>query len=260
MKKLRIASFPDKGVFMGRLDDKVAIITGAAKGIGLASAQRFIEEGAKVVMTDIDDANGQAEAEKLGDSAFYIHHDVAKEDEWLHVFAQTRKKFGRVDVVMNNAGIATFEDIEQTTMESWHHLLSINLDGMMLGMKYGIENMKDHGGSIISLSSIEGLIGDPDLFAYNASKGAVRIMSKSAALDCARKGYNIRINTIHPGYIHTPMIDSHPEMLDHLVSLHPVKRLGEAVEVANMAVFLASDESSFSTGSEFVCDGGYTAQ
>jgi len=159
---------------------------------------------------------------------------------------------------MNNAGIGLQGNVEETSYSDWKKVIDVNLNGVFLGTKYGVIHMKEHGGSIINISSIEGLIGDPRIAAYNASKGGVRILTKSAALHAAP--YKIRVNSIHPGYINTPMIGEDPETLKYLISLHPMGHLGEAEDVANMALFLASEESRFSTGSEFVVDGGYTAQ
>lgn len=245
---------------MGRLDGKVAIITGAAKGIGLACATRFVKEGAKVVITDVDEEQGVKAAEALGDNATFVKQNVAKEAEWEKVMTATKEAFGQIDIILNNAGILSFNNAEEITEKDWHSVLSVDLDGVMWGVKLGIKEMKANGGSIINLSSIAGLIGISNLFAYNAAKGAVRMLTKSAALYCAENHYPIRINSIHPGYVHTPMVDVYPEMREQLESLHPMGRLGEPEEIANMALYLASDESSFSTGSEFVVDGGYTAQ
>ena len=246
---------------MARLDGKVAIITGGVKGIGLATAKAFVKEGAKVVITDVDDKGStEALATINSDNAMFVKQNVADEDSWELVFKQTEKAFGPVNVLMNNAGIGFTNNAEDITADDWHKILSVDLDGVMFGVKHAIKHMKEHGGSIINLSSIAGLVGVSNLFAYNAAKGGVRMLSKSAALYCAEQHYPIRVNSIHPGYIHTPMVDAYPEMAQKLVSLHPMGRLGEANEVASMAVYLASDESSFSTGAEFVVDGGYTAQ
>lgn len=245
---------------MGRLDNKVAIITGAAKGIGLACAERFVKEGARVVGTDVDEPTGRQNIAKLGNNAIFIRHDVSKEAEWQKVFAEAEKRFGKVDILVNNAGILEFNNAEEVDGDSWHKILSVDLDGVMWGVKSAIPAMKQHGGSIVNISSIAGLIGISNLYAYNAAKGGVRMLTKSAALYCAEKGYPIRVNSVHPGYIHTPMVDKYPEMRQSLEALHPVGRLGEPNEVTNLALYLASDESSFSTGSEFVVDGGYTAQ
>ncbi|GAK47528.1 3-oxoacyl-[acyl-carrier-protein] synthase [Secundilactobacillus oryzae JCM 18671] len=246
---------------MGRLDGKVAIITGGVKGFGLASAKIFVREGAKVVVTDVDETGSSDVLNELGGvNAIFVSQDVSKEDSWEPVFKAAVEKFGHVDVLLNNAGILSFNDAEHVDIDEWHKILSVDLDGVMLGVKYAIKYMKDGGGSIINMSSIAGLIGISNLYAYNAAKGGVRILTKSAALYCAEQHYPIRVNSIHPAYAHTPMVDAYPEMRETLEKLHPVGRLGSAEEIANMALYLASDESSFSTGSEFVVDGGYTAQ
>lgn len=246
---------------MARLDGKVAIVTGGVKGIGLASAKTFVREGAKVIITDVDDKGSAGALEEIGsDNAIFIKQDVSKEDQWERVFTEAEAKFGPVNVLLNNAGILEFNNAEDVTEDAWHKILSVDLDGVMYGVKHAIAHMKANGGSIINLSSIAGLIGISNLFAYNAAKGGVRMLNKSAALYCAEQGYAIRVNSIHPGYVHTPMVDAYPEMRESLEALHPMKRLANADEIANMALYLASDESSFSTGSEFVVDGGYTAQ
>jgi NAD(P)-dependent dehydrogenase (short-subunit alcohol dehydrogenase family) len=245
---------------MDRLQNKVAIITGGIKGIGLATAQAFVAEGAQVVITDIDGTNHQTVLEALSPSAHFIEHNVADEQAWETAFTKTIELFGHVDIVVNNAGILDFNDAEHITDDIWHKVLAVDLDGVMYGVKHGIAHMKKNGGSIINLSSIAGLIGIPNLFAYNAAKGGVKMLTKSAALYCAENQYQIRINSIHPGYVHTPMVDAYPEMRADLEKLHPLGRLAEASEIAQMAVYLASDESKFVTGSELVIDGGYTAQ
>ncbi|MBB1086205.1 glucose 1-dehydrogenase [Limosilactobacillus fastidiosus] len=251
---------------MNRLKDKVAIITGGSMGIGFASAKLFIKEGAKVVITARNSETGEKAAKELGPNAIFVQQDVSQERDWQRVIDTTLKTFDKLNVVVNNAGVGIFADAENITNDIWNKTIAINLTGTMYGIHYGINAMKDNheSNSIINVSSIEGLIGDPDLFAYNASKGGVRMMTKSAALDTARKGYDIRINSVHPGYIMTPLVEKQmaddPKLKDKLLGLHPVGRLGKAEEIANMLLFLASDESSFSTGSEFVADGGYTAQ
>ncbi|MFC6254909.1 SDR family oxidoreductase [Secundilactobacillus hailunensis] len=250
---------------MGRLDNKVAIITGGVGGIGLSIAERYVKEGANVVLTANHNVTGgeKAVANFGDDRALFVQQDVAQEADWQKVIAATLSKFGKLDVVVNNAGIAAFNDAEHVTMDEWHKVMAIDLDGEMLGVKYGIQNMKDHGGSIINMSSIEGLIGYPNLFAFTAAKGAVRMMTKSAALYCAQQKYGIRVNSIHPGPIHKPELDDDPKeqalIGEHLKSL-PLGRFGEKDEVAGLALYLATDEAAFSTGSEFVIDGGYTAQ
>lgn len=248
---------------MGRLDNKVAIISGGVNGIGRATAKRFAEEGAKVAVTDINDTNSAEALKEIGHDAIFIKHDVSKEADWINVFKKVIETFGKVDIVFNNAGIAAFNDAEHVTEEQWDKVMDIDLKGVMFGIKHAVLNMKDHGGSIINMSSIEGLIGYPNLFAFTAAKGGVRLMTKSAALYCAKENYGIRVNSIHPGPIHKPEMDNDPKE-QKLVQAHlpmlPMGRFGETSEVANLALFLASDESSFSTGSEFLVDGGYTAQ
>lgn len=246
---------------MGRLDKKVAVITGGVKGFGLAMAKLFVKEGAKVTITDVDDQHADEALNEIGrTNAIFIKQDVSQEAGWEPVFKTAVEKFGKVNILINNAGILSFNDAENIDLATWHKVLSVDLDGVMLGTKYGIKYMKENGGSIVNISSIAGLIGISNLYAYNAAKGGVRMLTKSAALYCAEKHYAIRVNSVHPGYAHTPMVDAYPEMRQHLESLHPMGRLGTADEIANAALYLASDESSFSTGSELVVDGGYTAQ
>lgn len=254
---------------MGRVADKVALVTGGALGLGKATAEMLAREGAKVVVTDVNVEEGQKTADGIvaqGGEAIFVRHDAGNEEEWKAAIQATLDKFGRLDVLVNNAGIGFLANVEETTLDDWRKTQSVNLDGVFLGTKYGIEAMRQSGGgSIINLSSIEGLIGDPDLAAYNASKGGVRIFSKSAALHCARNKYGIRINTVHPGYIWTPMVEAvtqgkDTEKYKALVNLHPIGRLGDPDDVAYGVLYLASDESKFVTGTELVIDGGYTAQ
>ena len=255
---------------MGRVEDKVALVTGGALGLGRAAAELLAREGAKVAVTDLMDAEGRAVVDQIGlagGEAIYIHHDVAQEADWARAVAETLTRFGRLDVVVNNSGVALAGSVEDCTLEQWRWLMSINLDGVFLGTKHGVAAMKGHGGSIINLSSIEGLIGDPNLAAYNASKGGVRIFTKSAALHCAKAGYKIRVNSIHPGYIWTPMVEGYiagqanpDEAKLAVAGLHPLGHLGEPDDIAFGVLYLASDEAKFMTGSELVIDGGYTAQ
>ncbi|MDY6829927.1 MAG: glucose 1-dehydrogenase [Pseudomonadota bacterium] len=255
---------------MNRLKDKVALVTGGGSGLGRAQAICMAEEGARVVVTDVNDAGGEqtlAQVQAAGGQARYLHQDVRDEDRWQQVIEDTLSHWGHLDVVVNNAGIGVGGTVEDTSLENWRHLMGINLDAVFLGTKHGIRAMKaTGGGSIINLSSIEGLVGDPNLAAYNASKGGVRLLTKSAALHCAKAGYGIRVNSVHPGYIETPMVtkamagDNGDLVRAHLESLHPLGRLGQPNEIAWGVVFLASDESGFMTGSELVIDGGYTAQ
>ncbi len=258
---------------MNRVEDKVAIVTGAALGLGKASARMLAREGAAVVVTDIKDAEGDALAKSIveaGGRALYLHHDVSDEKQWEQVIGAACGKFGRLDVLVNNAGVATGSPPEEDTLEHWRWLMSINLDGVFLGTKHAIRAMKKNQparGSIINLSSIAGIVGVPDLGAYCASKGGVRLYTKSTALHCAKAGYNIRVNSIHPGYIWTPMVENYlgehgdvEEGRRAADALHPLGHIGEPDDIAYAVVYLASDESKFVTGAELVIDGGYIAQ
>jgi 3(or 17)beta-hydroxysteroid dehydrogenase len=256
---------------MGRVEGKVALVTGGAMGIGKACALLLAREGAAVVVTDIQEADGAAVAQAIeatGGRALFVKHNVAQEADWQRVIKQTLDAFGRLDIVVNNAGIGKTTNVEEDTLEGWRFLLSVNLDSVFLGTQYGIKALKrTGGGSIINMSSIEGIVGDPGIASYNASKGGVTLLTKSAALYCAKAGYNIRVNSVHPGYIMTPLITSTMDasgngeaMLKYLESLHPVGHLGEPDDIAYGVLYLASDEAKFVTGSQLVIDGGYTAQ
>lgn len=256
---------------MGRVADKVAIVTGGSKGLGKATAKLLVDEGAAVVITDIDEASGAAAAKEMDSSgarAAFMPQDVTDPASWDAVIEATRAQFGPVSVLVNNAGVATFRNVEDETLEEWRKLLAVNLDAVFLGTQAAIKAMKSTGGgSIINLSSIEGIVGDAMLPSYNASKGGVRVFTKSAALHCAKAGYEIRVNSVHPGYIWTPMVEAVAaeagpveEAREAFAALHPIGRLGRPEEIAYPILFLASDESSFMTGSELVVDGGYTAQ
>lgn len=256
---------------MNRMRGKSAVVTGGALGIGRACALMLAEEGASVAVTDLDVAKGSLvvdEIRRRGGAAEFIEHDVADESQWDRVIKIVVDLYKKVDVLVNNAGVALAKDVEHTTLAEWRWLMSINLDGVFLGMKCAIGAMKTTGGgSIVNLSSIEGLVGDPSLAAYNASKGGVRLLTKSAALYCAKAGYNIRVNSVHPGYIWTPMVENFlksqgdvAEGRKLLDSLHPIGHIGEPDDIANGVLYLASDESKFVTGTELVIDGGYTAQ
>ncbi|MDY0909934.1 glucose 1-dehydrogenase [Microbacterium sp. CFBP9034] len=239
---------------MARVAGKVALISGGARGMGASHARLLVEEGAKVVLGDLLDAEGEALAAELGDAARYVHLDVTSYSDWETAVELAVREFGRLDVLVNNAGIANFGSIEEYTLDQWDKIIAINLTGVFYGIKAAIEPLKSSGkGSIINISSTAGIQGYEALPGYNAAKFGVRGLSKNAALDLGR--YNIRVNSVHPGVIRTPMTDELDTPQSH-VALH---RVGEPIELSNLVLFLASDESSFSTGSEFIADGGETA-
>ena len=236
---------------MGRVDNKVALITGGARGIGAASAQMLIAEGACVLLGDILDDVGTALAEDLGDAARYVHLDVTSASDWTAAVGTALDGFGTLNVLVNNAGIVQLGPLKTLDVDRWQKVLDVNLTGPMLGTKAVIGPMiAAGGGSIINVSSIEGLRGAAYVHSYVASKWGLRGLTKSSALELASS--NIRVNSIHPGFIRTPMTEHLPE--DMVTA--PLGRPGTPDEVATFVVFLASDESSFSTGSEYVVDGG----
>ena len=253
---------------MGRIEGKTALVTGAASGIGLQTSIRLAEEGTRVMMTDINLEEGLQQAEKIGTNATFLKLDITEEEEWISVLDETVKRFDRLDILVNSAGMVLIADVEQITLEEWRKVHAINLDGTFLGCKHGVRVMKEFGaGSIINLSSVSGIIGGFNLAAYNSNKGAVRMLTKSVALHCARAGYGIRCNSIHPTFIETPMLESmirdspDPEKARQtLVRQVPLRQIGKPDDVANMIVYLASDESTFVTGTEMVIDGGVIAQ
>ena len=252
---------------MGRLEGKTALVTGAASGIGRRTAERFAEEGARVAMTDIDAPRLAEAAAPLGDAALALEHDVTSEAGWAGAFERAAEALGAPSILVNSAGIGWLDTVEDTTLEVWRRVMAVNADGTFLGCRQGVTAMKaSGGGSIVNLSSVAGLIGGHNMAAYNASKGAVRLLTKSVALHCARQGYGVRCNSVHPVFVMTPMVEAmiqgaaDPDRAAaKLAAQIPLGRIGEAGEVADMIVYLASDESRFVTGAEFVIDGGATA-
>ncbi|WP_332665486.1 SDR family NAD(P)-dependent oxidoreductase [Aeromicrobium sp.] len=239
---------------MSRLKGKVAIVTGAGRGIGRAIAETFAEQGATVVAT------GRGSEAEFDEGIEYHQLEVAEEQDWRRVVAETISDHGRIDVLANNAGIITYDNLHELSLDDWNRVIATNQTGVWLGMREVIPHMQAQGGgSIINISSIWGTVAVSGAHAYHASKGAVRNMSKSAAISYAQD--NIRVNSLHPGFIVTPLTEAQdPDINAFVIGQTPMKRAGQPHEVANGALFLASDESSFVTGSELVVDGGYLAQ
>ena len=247
---------------MGRLDGKVALITGGANGQGAAESRRFVAEGAKVVVADVDDEQGKLLADELGEAAIYVHHDVASEEDWESAIGATDDAFGRLDVLLNNAGILKFSPLAATSLEDYMSVVQVNQVGVFLGMRSVVAPMtRGGGGSIVNVSSVEGMFGGPFLVAYTASKFAVRGMTKVAAVELGQFG--IRVNSIHPGAIDTPMLDlpgmDKEAMNKAFAKAIPVGRMGTPDDIASLCLFLASDDSSYISGGEFLIDGGAAA-
>jgi 3(or 17)beta-hydroxysteroid dehydrogenase len=255
-----------------RLKDKIALITGSARGIGKSSAELFHKEGAIVIVSDIRDEEGSAVAERLRTNADYLHLDVGSEESWISAAAYITQKYGRLDILVNNAGITGFLetagalDAENSDLKSWNEVHKVNATGVMLGCKYAIKLMKDKGGSIVNISSRSGIVGIPGAVAYASSKAAVRNHTKSVALFCTEKGYDIRCNSIHPAAIMTPMWDAvlgegkqRQQAIDDIERGIPMGRFGEPIDVAYGILYLASDESTYVTGIELTIDGGILA-
>ncbi len=266
---------------MARLDGKTAIITGAAAGIGAATARAFAREGASLVLTDINGEAVEAVAEELmtaGARAIGLAHDVREEADWQTVIDRTVATFGRPDVLVNNAGVGPSKPTLETSLAEFRAVTAINLDAVFLGCRFGLEamrstedNPRSSSASIVNLSSILGLVGFATATAYSASKGGVRLLTKSLALEAAANKWDVRVNSVHPGFTWTPMVqESVKRIADQtggeaddtragIAGLHPLGRMGEPDEIAAAILFLATDEASFMTGSEVTVDGGYTA-
>lgn len=252
---------------MQRVGGKVALVTGGASGIGRACVQLLAAEGAKVLVTDIDAANGQAVAAEFGDDALFVEHDVTDGSGWHAAVEQAVAVFDGLHILVQSAGIAMNASVEDTSLEDWRRIHEVDLDGVFLGCKATIPAMRESGGgSIVNISSVSGIIAGHNLAAYNSAKAGVRLLSKSVALHCARKGTGIRCNSVHPTFIDTPMLAPILEHLgnddagrDKLARQIPLGHIGEPADVAYAALYLASDESKFVTGAELVIDGGLSA-
>ena len=246
---------------MTRFAGKTCLVTGAARGIGAAIARAFAEEGAQVVMIDVLEEELRGAADSLGQTA--VLHDVADEEGWRNIVVRLERDFGRLDVLVNNAGFGWLKNITDTSLEEWRRLMAVNVDGVFLGMKHCIPLMaRRDGGAIVNMSSMYGTVGNAGTSAYCASKGAVTMMTKAVALECAEAENGIRVNSIHPGYVTTPSVAETltGEQIDALRALHPVKRLADPMEIARAILFLASSDASFITGAALHVDGGFTAR
>jgi NAD(P)-dependent dehydrogenase (short-subunit alcohol dehydrogenase family) len=254
----------------GRVEGKVALVTGAAQGLGEATARMLAREGARVALTDVNVEGAKKVAASIP-GAIAIAHDVTQEDQWLAALAETGRAFGALHVLVNNAGIGLTKDLEDVTLEEWRRVHAIDLDGVFLGCKLALPLMAKSvkatglGGSIVNISSISGIIAGHNMAAYNSAKAAVRHLSKSVALYCARKGYGIRSNSVHPVFIATPILDGlvqrfgREEAYAKLARQVPLGRIGEPDDIAYAVLYLASDESKFVTGAELKVDGGISA-
>jgi 3(or 17)beta-hydroxysteroid dehydrogenase len=265
---------------MGRVQDRVAIVTGSAKGMGAAIMRILAREGAHVIGGDVDEKLGEEVAAGIrakGGDALFLRHDVSDEASWQRIVQLAEDRFGGLHILVNNAGVLPQQSaIDEMPLTQWRHTLSVDLDGVFLGCKHGVRAMKKgtaKGGpdcAIVNISSALGLVGASHCADYVAAKGGVRLLTKAVALECAEGKHRIRVNSIHPGAIDTPMIRGHVadghrlgtsnEMIDLMIKTHPIGRLGEPSDIGNAVLFLASDEAGFITGSELAVDGGLTAQ
>jgi NAD(P)-dependent dehydrogenase (short-subunit alcohol dehydrogenase family) len=264
---------------MNRLDGKVALISGAARGIGAETARLMVEAGARVAVGDVLDERGRETVRRLGDSAIYLHLDVTSPEDWNAAIAAAASRFGGLDILVNNAGMFLGKGLEEASLDEWHRLVAVNLTGVVLGTKSALPALRDrgadsaHGSAIVNLASVAGLVGSQLDPLYSLTKGGVTLFTKSTALEFARKGYRIRVNSIHPGVIQTDMgeqtfaararnigtndVDAARQIA---LTTHPIGRLGTPNDIAKGIVFLASDDAAFMTGAGLVVDGGLTAQ
>jgi 3(or 17)beta-hydroxysteroid dehydrogenase len=252
---------------MGRVAGKIALITGAASGLGFADAKLLAEEGAKVVLTDVNIEKGEAAALELGPSASFIKHDVSSEHDWIEVISKIDELHGNLDILVNNAGVVVMSDPVNCTLEEFRFANRIMSEGVFLGMKYSMPLLKkNHGGSIVNMSSTASHLGYPIFFAYSAAKGAVRSMTKSMAIHCQAESFPVRCNSVHAGGIETPMVQFAQGRADEAPvdvpaqGVLPADSLGTPKDVASMILYLASDESRFVTGAEFLIDNGLLAR
>lgn len=253
---------------MARVANKVALITGGASGLGKATAIMLTREGAKVAITDRNLEGARAVADEIGKSAIALDLDVTNEQQWIAALDTTVAAFGKLNVMVHSAGVGVLKNVEDISVDEWRFVHGVNLDGPFLGIKHGLSRMRPHApGSIIIISSVSGIIAGHNMSAYNTSKAGARMLAKTTALHCAKRGYDIRCNSVHPTFIDTPMVQSMiyaggdpAAVRKKLESQVPLGRLGEPDDVANCILYLASDESKFVTGTEFVLDGGITAQ
>lgn len=257
---------------MKRLENKVAVITGAGNGIGEVTAKRFVEEGAKVIIADINEENAGRVCDEISKTdpgkAIACPMDVSSEADWQSCIAAGEEAFGKIHIVVNNAGISYTETIEETTLESWNKTIAVNQTGVFLGMKYGIEAMRKHGeaSAIVSTASVDGIMGDPVYFSYCGTKAAVQALTRCAALYCCDNNLKIRVNAVAPGFVLTPMAYDDAaqsgmtieEYCAESAKLHPIGRLAQPIEIANAYLYMVSDEASFITGTTLAVDGGYT--
>lgn len=252
---------------MSRLEGRVALVTGGQKGIGRAIAERLLADGASVMIADLADS-ADDDLAALGEKAGYVKLDVGDEADWTAAIASIRDRFGRLDILVANAGIGGVNPVAQMSLDDWHKTLRVNLDGVFLATKHCADLLGKGGAdwcggaAIVNISSIMGLVALPGVSAYNASKGAVRLFTKSTALEFAAAKLPIRVNSVHPGFVETPLLrdSSTQEEKDFYKASTPIGRLAQPSEIAAVVAFLASDDASYMTGSELVVDGGYTAQ